>query len=238
MAAVVRQWVGTTTVFATAGNWLPATVPLTTDPITIPKGATYGIAGIYNAFYPVTSGDYPSFTYEAGCSVAIGSRQNPLWLVLTASTGHLDLYGSGACYFTGTFPIINVANGQNFNIVDVEGVAPTLTTANIFSGALRITTGAITAANILAGTLTYGDAGKCVTAITTLTLDSAGKCVYNSNQNITTINLHGTLDLSGDSRTFTAATVNWYPGGKIIDPHKRLTITTLTPAKGLTLSAS
>ncbi|MBE3039724.1 MAG: hypothetical protein IMZ62_13055 [Chloroflexi bacterium] len=232
MASEYNFWSGTTAVWATAGNWSQG-APVTADQVIIPRDSTQAITG--GDF--TTGVTLASFTTEAGHSAALGSAAVPVQVVATIA----NILGSGATYLSGTLTTLNLANGSQVHIgYDNAGTAAAaLTTVNMLSGTARIVNSAITTCTIGGGTLTYGDPGRGTVAITTLTIEGTGKVVYNSNATIVTLNgRRGTLDLSGDTRAVTITTLNAWPGLRIIDPQKRLSVTTLVPQAGLTMNFS
>jgi hypothetical protein len=222
---------GNTTTWKLDGNWSAGHEPAdgTTENAIVAKDTAYGITGVDDDAY-----ELGSLTVEQGYGSGIGTRAVPLML----QTQTVRLLGGSYVYLTITHAsdtTFYVANCSNVNLID----ACKVTNFNQASGTCRIPASAVTVAIVSGGRLIYGDPGKGAVAITTLTINDTGTVEYNSNQTITTLNLRkGTLDLSKDSRAETVTTLNLWPGGKILDPAKRLTVTTLAPQAGGTLSLS
>ena len=118
---------------------------------------------------------------------------------------------------TATVTLLQVAGGTVRT-----GTGCTVTTCQVNGGTVEMLKNPTTL-TVLGGTVTLRGSN----APTTITIRRSGRLVYNSNQTITTLNLGGVLDLSDDLRTFTVTTVNLEPGGQIIDPFDRMTITNI-----------
>lgn len=231
MANEFNVYKGTDGSWTTAGNWTQG-APAAGDNLIISKDTTTAIIG----------GDQDadllaSLTVETGHAAAIGTTAIPLQVQATLA----NIFGTGSIHLTGTIATLNLANGTNTHLgYDNAGTnAAALTTVVVTSGSPRIVNSAITTCTVSGGTLTYGDPGRATTAITTLNLKGSGKCVYNSNATITAANLYGgTLDLSQETRAVTITTLTVYGSCTILDPNKRLTVTTLALSKGVTVSFS
>lgn len=107
------------------------------------------------------------------------------------------------------------------------GPGCTVTTANINSGSVVSDSSAAITTATVAGrntTLTHMGTG----GFGTLTVTERSTVNYNGSGNITTLNVLGTLDLSGGAANVTSANTNIYSGATIFDPAGRLTMSNIT----------
>lgn len=156
------------------------------------------------------------------------------------NTGTSQESGCGSVQLRGTSITSLMIHAGSVDLAMAAEHTATVTALNIAGGTVRTGSGCtVTTCQVNGGTVemlknptTLTVLGGLVTlrgsnAPTTLTIRRSGRVKYNCGQNITTLTIGGTLDLTDDLRAFTIATVNLEPGASILDPFDRLTITTL-----------
>jgi len=251
--ADIKIWTGATSgVFNVAGNWSPSGVPVSTDSIIYPKGATVAATG-YNASAILLA----AWTKEAGCAIAIGSQAVPMHIDADA----VYYYGTGATYLqVDNCAAISADQGDDLYL---SGASVTLLTANIARGAtLEIAN--LTSQTFACTTISLSGAGEAIlgAGVTMTTLNSSLATCANSSAAttinhsggvfthkagaVTTVNssygtfkLDGTgtvttlnkyteslLDCSNGMQIRTITTINAY-SPRIKDPYKVITWTTL-----------
>lgn len=137
---------------------------------------------------------------------------------------------------------IDIDHGTSGSVaIAPDGTAVQFDTINVYSGDLtlgaavakaagggpdvNIYDGAVESDSALATLYQYGGTlTQQAGAITTAYVEG-GTLVYNSTGTITTAEVRGTLDLSGDTRALTITTLKLYAGGSFLDPNRRATLT-------------
>lgn len=161
------------------------------------------------------------------CTVANTGRQaadagqTPTHLLGTSLTLNVNGGLVGVGLNVGEVSTLTALNVDGGIVILGAGVTPSSVTA--YSGSILSASTITCPAITLYSTANYVFTGAAThTAITAY----AGSTVtYNGTGTITAINLGGTLDLSGGTGAVTITNMNRYPGGKILDPNKRLTFT-------------
>ena len=226
-----NRWIGGTsgneTTYTTAANWSLGSAPAGTNDVIIPKDAAYNITGSDQS-----STALASFTIEDGCGITIGTGAVPLLIQATVCT----LGNSGTVNIGGTIPTLTL-KGSGATVIPTGA---TLTTVNVIAGSPQVLSAATTM-TVSGGNVTWGYCGVSEIALGTVNVEGSGRCIYNSSGllGIANVKNGGTLDGSGDLRTTTITTTNFYRGGIIKDPYLRFTYTNKIDLKdGATVTAS
>lgn len=121
---------------------------------------------------------------------------------------------------TAAFLTVTQANGDSIGISGLHTTSAILTVAG---GDLTIAGGAIGSVIVRGGLLRVENQTG---AITIMEIYNNGVVQYLSGATIATLVIFtgGTFDARGDAGGFTVTTVIYYPGGKFLDPYRRLTI--------------
>jgi hypothetical protein len=222
-----RTWVGgTSSVWSTASNWSPATVPVATDDVYIVSGSV-DITGIDQSSITLNS-----LTVGTQYTGKIGSSSAKLQINAT----NFNFSGNGETnYIEGQFTTVTIQNtSTSANALNLYGSSDTITTLRVLGG--RGTINIDSTCNLVTtieqigadgATLIIAD-GTTIGGSAALTMDS-GK--VEMNQAIPTVTVFGgELKSTLDSGTVT--TINQYAGRIRWNPSASCTITNLNVYAG------
>ena len=209
MAAVTRYWngVGADNAFATAGNWVDAAAPVSTDTVIFPAMAS--ASGVIVDGSDQSAILLVATIVEPSCALTFGSRGIPLELDTDAFTYE----GSGASYFDiascAELRIYSAASGDTTNsygfnltgtsntllIVD-PGSSGSVSLASLGDESLacvtiQIVSGTVDMGDSLTVTTLYVDGGTVSSKTDVTTLQVAGGTFRQLKNNPTTLNVLG-----------------------------------------------